>query len=182
MGSAAPAVWPRRRGWLSRPGFTLIELLIAMTVMVLLVSRGAPIFSAWVQNTQIRTAAEALQNGLQIARQQAVQLNTQVQMVLTGSDWTVSVVNPTSAIQSRTNSGDTPNASVASTQTTVVFNGLGRVTPSQAGVIVFGVSNPTAGGCVAVGGPMRCLNVTVQSGGQIRMCDPKLPVADPQSC
>lgn len=163
-------------------GFSLIELVVAMAVMGVVLARGVPTVTGWVQNTQIRTAAEAVQNGLQIARQQAVQLNTKVKFTLTGSDWSISVVNPATAIQSRTNSVDTPNASIAGSQTEVVFNGLGRVSPSPSSLISFAVTNPTWGTCAAAGGGMHCMSVTVQSGGQIRLCDPKLPNTDPQSC
>lgn len=163
-------------------GFSLIELVIAMAIMGVLLARGVPTVTGWVQNSQIRTAAEAMQNGLQVARQQAVQLNTKVKFALTGSDWAITVVNPAIAIQSRVNNVDTPNASVAGSQSEVVFNGLGRVSPSPSGLISFAVTNPNGGGCAAAGGGMRCMSVTVQSGGQIRLCDPKLPTTDPQSC
>ncbi|MCC6472780.1 MAG: hypothetical protein IT514_03450, partial [Burkholderiales bacterium] len=33
-------------------------------------------------------------------------------------------------------------------------------------------TNPSGGACAADGGPMRCLNVLVSPGGQIKMCDP----------
>ncbi len=166
----------------SEHGFTLIELLITLTIMLILLAMGAPAYSAWLQNNQLRGAAEGVQNGMQIARQAAVQLNNQVQIVFTGADWTVSVINPASVLQSRSNGGLTPNAQIAPSQNVVVFNGVGQVVPPPAGTITVGVSNPSGGTCKAVGGPMRCLNVTVQSGGQIRMCDPALPTTDPQSC
>lgn len=163
-------------------GFSLLELVVAMTIMGVLLARGIPTATGWVQNSQIRTAAEAVQNGLQVARQQAIQLNTKVKFALTGSDWAITVVNSATAIQSRVNIVDTPNASVSGSQTEIVFNGLGRVSPAPTGPIFFNVTNPKGGDCAASGSGMRCMNVTVQSGGQIRMCDPKLPLADPQSC
>lgn len=176
---------PRRNGSLPPSGvrgFSLIELVVAMTILGVLLARGVPTVTGWVQSSQIRTAAEAIQNGLQVARQQAVQLNTKVKFALTGSDWAITVVNPAAGIQSRVNTVDTPNASVAGSQTEVVFNGLGRVSPVPTGLIFFDVTNPLGGNCAAAGGGMRCMKVTVQSGGQIRMCDPKLPLTDPQSC
>lgn len=163
-------------------GFSLIELVIAMAIMGVLLARGVPTVTGWVQNAQIRTAAEGIQNGLQVARQQAVQLNTKVSFTLTGSDWAITAVNPATAIQSRVNNVDTPNASVAGSQAVVVFNGMGRVSPSPSSLISFAVTNPNGGSCAAAGGAMRCMSVTVQSGGQIRLCDPKLPTSDPQSC
>jgi len=173
-----------QRALSSKPsqGFTLIEMLITITILLLLIAMGAPTYGAWLQNTQLRTAAEAVQNGLQIARQTAVQMNNKVQMSFTGADWTVTVVSPAQVLQSRTNSGLTPNAQLSPSQSVVVFNGLGQVSPPPVGVITVAVSNPVGGTCRAAGGPIRCLNVTVQAGGQIRMCDPALPTTDPQSC
>ena len=70
---------------------------------------------------------------------------------------------------------------VAAGQSTVSFNGLGRQTAS---------TNPTApvadyvinisssnGTCIASSGTLRCLRLTVGSGGQIRMCDPSITSA-----
>jgi len=70
---------------------------------------------------------------------------------------------------------------VAATQSVVVFNGLGRVTPVPAGNIDIDISNPSGGACAAAG-PMRCLRIRVSTGGQIRMCDPILASTDPQGC
>ena len=173
-----------QRATLKRPGqgFTLIEMLVTITILLLLIAMGAPAYGAWLQNTQLRSAAEGVQNGLQIARQAAVQMNNKVQISFAGADWSVSVLNPAQVLQSRTNSGLTPNAQLSPSQSVVVFNGLGQVSPPPVGVITVAVSNPVGGTCRAAGGPIRCLNVTVQAGGQIRMCDPALPTTDPQSC
>lgn len=74
---------------------------------------------------------------------------------------------------------------VASGQSSFVFNGLGRLTTVPAtNPIVIDVTNPNAGTCIADGGAIRCLRVTVSLGGQIRMCDPAYSVAgtDTQRC
>lgn len=70
----------------------------------------------------------------------------------------------------------------------IVFTGLGRATadginPLPAVPNTIQVTNPTGGACVAASGPMRCLNVVVQPGGQIRMCDPSIATAgDTRKC
>jgi len=172
-----------------RNGFTLIETLIALAVFGVLTAMAVPSFKSWMANSQIRTAAEGLQNGLQLARNQALTMNTQVQFQLntpSTNDWQISTaLAPTTAIQTRINQGTTPQASigpaVSGGATTITFNGLGRVViPSTE--TTFSVSNPVGGTCQASSGTMRCLNVTVQTGGQIRICDPQLPSSNPQSC
>jgi type IV fimbrial biogenesis protein FimT len=64
-------------------GVTLVELVIALVILGLLFGYGLPSFSGWIQNAQIRTAAEATQNGLQLARAEAVRRNTQVRFQFT---------------------------------------------------------------------------------------------------
>jgi len=63
-------------------GFTILELMVSIALASALMLLGIPGFSAWLQGAQIRTAAEGLQNGLQLARSQAVQRNTTVNFQL----------------------------------------------------------------------------------------------------
>ena len=188
-------------------GFTLIELMVGLAIFAFLLAMGAPSFSTWVQNGQIRTATEAVQNGLQLARAEAVRRNIPLRFQLTntltsacalstsGSNWVVSLDSPVGAcdaaptadlaaptapriIQVRASSEGTANAVIASDVSNVVFNGLGR--PSSA--MSINITNPTGGACAAATGPMRCLRVIVSAGGQIRLCDPRFASTDPQGC
>ena len=70
---------------LPQRGFTIIEMMVAITVAALLLSLGAVSFSTWIQNMQIRNAAESIQNGIAVARAQAVQRNAQVNFQLVSS-------------------------------------------------------------------------------------------------
>ena len=60
--------------------------------------------------------------------------------------------------------------------TTVVFNSLGR--PATGGIDTVDVANPAGGNCehATTPGKMRCMRIRVGTGGQIRMCDPKVTV------
>lgn len=106
-------------------GVSLIELMIGLAMLAMLLSAGLPSFSLWIQNTQNRTAAESVLNGLQLARIEAVRRNTRVRFNLTNKsgliDWTVCVSATTacptpsvppdpSTIQSRSSSEGTGNA------------------------------------------------------------------------
>jgi type IV fimbrial biogenesis protein FimT len=64
-------------------GFSLIELLVGITIMGILLVMGVPSFKNWIQNAQIRTATEAIQNGLEMARSEAVRRNALVRFQLT---------------------------------------------------------------------------------------------------
>ncbi len=201
-------------------GFSLVELIIALAIGGVLLAIGAPNFVSWLRNTEIRTAAEAIQNGLQLARGEAVRRNSAIRFQLTSttgndcalsttvSNWVISYDDPAGAcaaaplnesfpvtdtinnpapriIQVRPAAEGSRNAVVAAGQSTFVFNGLGRLTPVPASSpININISLPNAGTCKADGGTVRCLRVTVTTGGQVRMCDPAFPTAgtDPQRC
>lgn len=67
--------------------------MIGLAILALLLSAGVPGFATFMQNSRIRNAAESIQNGLNMARAEAVRRNTNVQFVLgTASSWTVECV------------------------------------------------------------------------------------------
>ena len=71
---------PRR----SEHGFSLVELMVTVAVLSLLMTLAVPSFAEWIQNSRIRTAAESIQNGLQVARAEAVRRNARVEFALVG--------------------------------------------------------------------------------------------------
>ncbi|MFC5521482.1 GspH/FimT family pseudopilin [Polaromonas jejuensis] len=87
-------------------GVTMIELVVVLVIVAILSVIAIPSFSTWIQNSQIRNSAEAIQNGLQMARTEAVRRNTQVSFWLTttadatcalsaaGPNWVISFDNP----------------------------------------------------------------------------------------
>ena len=198
-------------------GFSLIELIVVLAVLAILLAAGASNFSVWMTNSRIRTTAESIQNGLQMARAEAVRRNTPIRfqfvdnltnacvLSVTASNWIISFDDPAGdcdaapldeafavsdsannpaprIIQSRAVTEGGRNTVIAADQSTIVFNGLGRVTPVPAVVPVDIDVSPVAaaGDCTS----QRCLRVRVSAAGQIRMCDPALDVAgsDPQRC
>ena len=75
--------------------------------------------------------------------------------------------------------GSTPRVTILATAPIVSFNGLGAAT---AGIGTIAIENPPAGACVLAGGPVRCWNIVVAPGGQVRLCDPAASVGDTRSC
>lgn len=175
-------------------GFSLIELLVAIAVLGILFAVGAPSFNSWIHNSQIRTGAQSILSGLQLARAEAVQRNATVQFSFgAGTSWSVGCVTVAATcpavIQSYSNLEGSSNAVVNAGQAVIAFNGLGRqavvvgVTPNPVVGVDIDISNPVGGNCLVDGGVMRCLRVSVAAGGQIRMCDPSLSLAtNPQGC
>jgi type IV fimbrial biogenesis protein FimT len=180
-------------------GFSLLELMIAIVIASLLMMLGAPSFVLWMQNSQTRTAAEAVQNGLQLARAEAVKRNGKVQIELCGlpnSSWQIEAITNTAAvetqslacpaavpvagevrIQERSAQEGSSNAVIAVTGSPMLtFNGMGQVTTNSDGTAALtrvDVSNPRGD---------RPLSITVNAGGSIHMCNPSLPGSDPQGC
>lgn len=176
-------------------GFTLIEVGITLAILAMLIALGLPSFSTWIGNTQIRSGAEAVQNGIQLARAEAVRRNLSTQFLLTdtadmppGTGWNVTVVSSGEVVQTRSKKEGSPNATVVLTplgSTTLTFNGMGRVIANadgSASITQIDVANPGGGLCEADGGTMRCLQIRVGLGGNVRMCDPKVAAGDPRAC
>ncbi len=163
-------------------GVTLIELLIAIAIFAIVLGMGVPSYRNWLQSSQIRTAADSILNGLTLARAEAVKRNQNITFTFTApansSSWQVTDAN-NMVIQQRDYSEGTLHAVVASNPAApITFNALGRA----GGAVTITVTNPTGGLCAAAGGPMRCLNIIVNS-GQIRMCDPAVSIAaSPRGC
>jgi type IV fimbrial biogenesis protein FimT len=182
-------------------GFTMEELLLTFAIFALLLVFGLPNLTLWIQNTNVRTAAESIQNGLQFARTEAVRRNGRMEFVLVsdianqtnvsaapdtaGLNWLVrnyqsgGTYTSTDFIQG-SGANSTPTAMVTASDATVVFNGLGRT--DLAAINTIQITNPSYT-CIGSGGDLRCLNVVVQIGGQIRMCDPSVTtVGDTRAC
>lgn len=169
-------------------GATLVELAIGLVIIAIMTAMALPSFITWIQNTQIRTAAEAMLNGLQMTRAEAVRRNEQVTFSLDGFNWNITDATGT-VIESRSSEEGSRNAVVTVIGTMpLTFNGLGRPLGGTAAVgggndaVQLRVSNPNGGSCQDSGGEMRCLEIRVTLSGQVRMCDPKLPSTDPQGC
>jgi len=184
-------------------GFSLLELLISIAIFTLLFVMGAPSFSQWIQNTQNRTAAESILNGLQLARTEAVRHNAPVRFDLTDGignvTWQVTCVTvtdncPGGNLYQRSASDGSINARAGIATATgalgtalsagtglpdgVTFDGLGRVVTANIGADIARVDITNAARTDA-----RRMTILIGAGGQVRMCDPMLYIASsPQGC
>ncbi len=190
-------------------GVSLIELMVGISIVAILMAAGMPSFTRWLQDAQNRAAAESVLNGLQLARMESLRRNAQVSFKLVDKDgkvaWTVGCKAPhadcPAAIQSRSTgeagAGPRVGISTAALATpvppgtfdtaieagtgllaSVTFDSLGRAPGAANGkdITRIDVTNPSKS-------TARRYVVTINVGGQVRMCDPTLPLADnPQGC
>jgi len=163
-------------------GITLIEMMIALVIIAMLILVAMPSFSAWLANAQIRNGAEAVLNGMQFARSQAVQFNAPVQFELSGnSSWTVTRVSDGEELQSRAEEGSaTSEATVLPDGATqLTFNGMGWIVANDDGSD--SITQVDVASTVEVDG-VRPLRVTITPGGSVKMCDPAVAAPDPRVC
>jgi type IV fimbrial biogenesis protein FimT len=92
-------------------GFSIIEIAVVLVVVGMMLMSAMPMMSDWMRNAKLRNQAEALQSGLQQARNEAVRRNQAITFYMvsgdnanalddtcvvssSGTSWVVSVRNP----------------------------------------------------------------------------------------
>jgi len=193
-------------------GFSLIELIVGMAIFALLMALGVPQYATFTANARIRATSEGVTSGLNLARAEAVKRNARVEMVLTDDLPVEALVNAITPSTSGTNwmvrewvpstnsfnfiegkagaegSGREESGVIVASSSTdatydgrITFTGFGAMAIGQP--VSFQFTYPAAGTCAAASGPLRCLNINVSPGGQIRVCDPKVTdTKDTRAC
>ncbi len=169
-------------------GFTLVELLVAILVLAILLGLGAPSFRDFILRGQIRSATDAIENGIQLARAEAVRRNLRVRFVIGSqsgqSSWTVSEDTSGTVIQQSRASGEGANTVTATITpagaSTITFNSFGRITANADGSV--SLTQVELNNTTAPSGSSR--RVVIGSGGAIRLCNPDTNLAstDPTKC
>lgn len=80
-------------------GFSMVEIVITLLVSAILVRLAAPSFGNWIGNQHVRTTAEAVLHGLNLARAEALRRNARVLFTMAGANggesaWQVCPVGP----------------------------------------------------------------------------------------
>jgi type IV fimbrial biogenesis protein FimT len=164
---------------------------IVLAIVAVLFKMVVPSFRAWIQNSQIRNAAQSIANGMSIARGEAVRRNVDVQFqVTTGGSgaspsWQVALVSsPNASLQAWSSGEGAGNVQIVqSGGGLVTFNSAGRVqspnpTDSSASLLTVDVTTSLA----ATDAAIRPLRVQVGAAGMARVCDPQLAKPDPRAC
>jgi type IV fimbrial biogenesis protein FimT len=170
-------------------GFSLVELVVAIVIVGIVFALAIPSITQWIENGQIRTAAEGVKNGLQLARMEAVKSNSPTSFTLSnpgvvgGTGWGAVDIRTGNVIQVKPDGEGSNHVVLNATPggaTTVTFTGLGRRQATNADgsavLTMIQADNPS------LTNP-RLLNVTISVGGEIRTCDPIVTDSgDPRKC
>jgi type IV fimbrial biogenesis protein FimT len=173
-------------------GFTIIELLVTVSIVALLVTLSIPSFRTATNNRQTHAVAEMIQTGLRLAQATAVQQGRPTIFCLTNSAPDSSLISATDPNPNCADNGknwfiqtknlfndDNPTyvqgGSFANITSNVTITGPGLVTFSTLGRLsgltatqTYKFSNSYSDFVSPTG---RHLEVNVDVGGQIRMCD-----------
>lgn len=180
-----------RRSSLCR-GFSLVELAIVLVILAIALALGVSSYSQWIQNTQIRNAAESIVQGMQRARAEALNRNVSTSFVLgNGAFWTVTDLNANQVIETRP-AAEVPQSVTLTVSpvpagggvptTMLTFSSVGTVGSNANGsATITQIDVDTTALTAADSRPLRIL---VGVGGVVRMCDPNPNVAltDPRHC
>lgn len=187
---------------------SIIEILVVFAIIGIVMAFVGPSAGVWIQNSQLRNAADSVLSGVQQARLEAIKRNKLVMFRLTDADstaWEICLYDPLTdtcstapdtTLASKSASEGSQNARLATETTvppvpttalsagvgmpaTVTFDSFGRqATTAASNFTRVDVRNP-----IMPAADERRLTILVSAGGQIRMCDPKLSLAtNPQGC
>lgn len=191
-------------------GFTLVEIIIVVAVLAMLLAAVAPEMGVWMHNIRIRSTAEAMQNGLQQARAEAMRRNRNVQFSLVdeissscalsanGTSWVISIDSPEGKCDQAPSTTSSPR--IVATRSSQELSNSDSVKAKAAQVISansaatvtfngFGRVVGTTGitfltiNTTRTGGTYRSFQIRVSSAGNVRLCDPLVTnLTDPRRC
>jgi type IV fimbrial biogenesis protein FimT len=78
-------------------GMSIVEIVVALAILAMLIALVGPSAGAWIQNTQLRNAADSVVAGVQSARLEALKRNRSVMFQLlsdTSTAWQICIYDP----------------------------------------------------------------------------------------
>ncbi len=193
-------------------GFTLLEISVVLAILGFLLLVGAPGYSSYSANNNLRVTAQSFYSSVQKARSEAISRNQIVELVLTntapptpgndntavatvltestfGPNWVIRAPNDAAAstyvlIDSKLGSdiGGGHITVNAGGTTKIQFNGVGETTSNANIEVQFRHDSQNLACDLAAA--VRCLNVRIGAGGQARLCEPtpNHAIIDNRSC
>lgn len=159
---------------LRQKGLSIVEIAVTIAILGIVMAAGGPAFSSFMANSQVRSAAESIQTGLQLARAEAIRRNTNIVFDLNPTPdmlWRVCCDTAGRPVETRSRS-EANGVALAVTPalpTSFTFNGLGRVANwnlTWGSVFPILVDRPATS-------DTRSMQVELNVAGSVRVCHPE---------
>jgi len=173
-------------------GFSLLELMVAVAIAAILAAMAVPAYRTWIANSKVRTVADSMSSNLRVAQAEAISrfrrvvfyrsgqtdCSTPPNASANGSYWVIKTIplvtgDPVAVVKCGTVSDGANNDNIASGPTAVCFGTNGRpVAVADPGIGGTACTVPVPAYTYSLTGADRNLQVRVEPGGNVRMCDP----------
>lgn len=183
-------------------GVTLIEMIMTLAVIAIVLALGTPATARWVRQSELRSSAETLRSVLQRTRAEAVSRNARMRVSLGDAQgrpgWAMGCVrvNTGCPAQLVLHAADAQSkvrwgaAKIAVAGNLSVALAAGAALPGSIDFYPFGDAPQVADGTDitridlfhVADANVRRLIVSIDGGGNVRICDPTLAATDPGAC
>lgn len=156
-------------------GFSLIELVMTIAVISIIASTAAPSFSEYMENTQLKGAAERVFSDMQLARSEAIKSNSDIHLsVNNGTSWCYGFATTANCDCStnacKTSISKTNNIGLAAN--TAIQNGI-HISPNGA---IYDSSNIATSGQITFNGSnSKSIAININRLGQTSICSSTVP-------
>lgn len=147
-------------------GFSLLELMITISIVVILTVIATPSLTEIIEKNKIKTAANSMNNGIQVARSEAIKRNTSVKFNLANSQWNVTSGDEIIALSQAEIGSTVEQATLPTGANSLTFNNVGMLSLDPDGL-----ANITR---IILSSPKTeyKLWVTLSNSGASRVCNP----------
>jgi type IV fimbrial biogenesis protein FimT len=154
----------------------MVELMVTLGIIAVLAALAVPTLRGVMENSRIKATAQSLQNGLAMARAEAVRLNTRVAFTMDATGWSITRVDDNSLLQRASGRERAVGVAIAPDAVgAAVFDAFGR---RFAGPTLIDVVATSPSGLPGY----RPLRIQLTAGGTARLCDPAAAATEPKAC
>lgn len=176
-------------------GFSFIELVVVIAIFAVVASMAMPYMEELRVRMKVRSTAEAFNQGLQLARAEAIKRNDRIEFnIVSATGWavcpststtcsTAATIQSKAAPESSAGVAVTVNSCSDGTPTKVTFTGMGRQYVDSSGAY----KNPdgTVEFCsldFSASATSRTYKVVIAPVGMVKLCNPSLAAGSVGAC